>query len=82
MSPNVSEKHIASILRVDKISSARNQRKQVLAHWFLAELILSTLKMGAIYSSEMVDTQRTTWRYIPEDGTLHNHHFENIKSYL
>jgi hypothetical protein len=32
-----------------------------------------TLKMEAICSSEMSDdTQRTTRRYIPEDGTLHN----------
>jgi hypothetical protein len=32
----------------------------------------STLKMEAICSSETsVDFQRTTWRYIPEDRTLH-----------
>jgi hypothetical protein len=31
----------------------------------------STLKMEAIfYSERSVDTQRTTRRYIPEDGTL------------
>jgi hypothetical protein len=31
----------------------------------------STLKMEAICSSEtLVDFQRTTWRYIPEDSTL------------
>jgi hypothetical protein len=29
----------------------------------------------------MVDFQRTTWRYVPEDGTLYNHHCENLKSY-
>jgi hypothetical protein len=29
-----------------------------------------------------VDFQRTTWRYIPEDSTLHNHHCENLKSYI
>jgi hypothetical protein len=28
-----------------------------------------------------VDFQRTTWHYIPEDGTLHNHRCENLKSY-
>jgi hypothetical protein len=45
-------------------------------------VIFSILKMDAIYSSEMsVDTQRTTRRYIPEDGTLHNHRCENLKSY-
>jgi hypothetical protein len=43
---------------------------------------LSTLKMNAICSSETsVGTQRTTRRYIPEDGTLHNHRCENLKSY-
>jgi hypothetical protein len=37
--------------------------------------------MEAIFSSETsVDTQRTTQRYIPEDGTLHNHRCENLKS--
>jgi hypothetical protein len=35
-----------------------------------------------MYSSETpFDTQRTTRRYIPEDSTLHNHRFENLKSY-
>jgi hypothetical protein len=34
----------------------------------------STLKMETICSSETsVDFQQTTWRYIPEDSTLHLH---------
>jgi hypothetical protein len=38
--------------------------------------------MEAICSSETsVDAQRTTRCYIPEDGTLHNHRCENLKSY-
>jgi hypothetical protein len=42
----------------------------------------STLKMEAICSSETsVGFQRTTWRYIPEDSTLHIHRCENLKSY-
>jgi hypothetical protein len=54
----------------------------LLACWFLAELISSTLKMEAICSSETsVDTQRTTRPYIPEVDTLHNHHCENLKSF-
>jgi hypothetical protein len=37
--------------------------------------------MEAICSSETsVDTQRATRRYIPEDGTLHDHRCENLKS--
>jgi hypothetical protein len=43
----------------------------------------STLKMEVIYFSEMsVDFPRTTRRYIPEEGTLHNHRCENLKSYI
>jgi hypothetical protein len=43
----------------------------------------STLKMEAICSSEIsVGFQRTTRRYLPEDGTLHNHRCENLKSYI
>jgi hypothetical protein len=53
-----------------------------LACWFFAEAIPSTLKMKAICSSETsVDTRRTTRCYIPEDGTIHNHRSENLKSY-
>jgi hypothetical protein len=43
--------------------------------------VASILKMEATFSSETsVDTLRTTRRYIPEDGTLHNHRCENLKS--
>jgi hypothetical protein len=39
--------------------------------------------MKATCSSETsVGTQRTAQRYITEDGTLHNHRCENLKSYL
>jgi hypothetical protein len=49
----------------------------------LAEINSSTLKMEAICSSETsVATQQTTRRYIPEDDTFHNHHCENLKSYI
>jgi hypothetical protein len=42
-----------------------------------------TLKMEVICSFETsVDFQCTTLRYIPEDCTLHNHHCENLKSYI
>jgi hypothetical protein len=43
----------------------------------------STLKMEAIYSSEMsVDFQWTTWRRVPGDRTLRNHRCDNLKSYM
>jgi hypothetical protein len=41
-----------------------------------------TLKIEATCSSKTsVDFWWTTWRYTPEDRTLHNHRCENIKSY-
>jgi hypothetical protein len=33
------------------------------------------------YSETLVDIQRTTRRYVPEDRTLHNHRSENLISY-
>jgi hypothetical protein len=42
----------------------------------------STLKIETICSFETsVGSQWTTWRYIPEDGTFHNHRSENLTSY-
>jgi hypothetical protein len=74
---DVSEEHIASILRVEEIISAFH----LLARWF-AEPVSSTQKMEAISSSETsVETERTTRRHIPEDDTLQNHRCENLKSY-
>jgi hypothetical protein len=34
------------------------------------------------FSEASVDFQRPTWHCIPEDRTLHNHNFENLKSYF
>jgi hypothetical protein len=50
--------------------------------WFLARIIYSsTLKMKATCSSKtLAEFQRTTWRYIPEDRSLHDHRRENPKS--
>jgi hypothetical protein len=36
---------------------------------------------GDIYPKTSVDFHRTTRRYIPEDRTLHNHRYKNLKSY-
>jgi hypothetical protein len=47
----------------------------LLSHWFSFLVYSSTLKMETIYSFEMLfDFQQTTWHYIPENSTLHNHH--------
>jgi hypothetical protein len=41
-----------------------------------------TLEMVVIYSSEnLIDFQRTTRRYIPEDGNIRNYFCENLKTY-
>jgi hypothetical protein len=42
----------------------------------------STLKMEAIRSSETSVHTRSTRRHIPEDGILHSHRRENLKSYV
>jgi hypothetical protein len=56
---------------------------RLLACWFLAELIFSTLMIEAICSSKTsVDIQWTTRRFIPEFDTIHNHRRGNLKSYI
>jgi hypothetical protein len=41
----------------------------------------SALKMEAIRSSETSVHTRSTQRHIPEDGILHSHRCENLKSF-
>jgi hypothetical protein len=47
-----------------------------------SSLILVTLMMDAIHSSETSVLTRSTWLNIPEDGIFHSHHHENLKSYV
>jgi lantibiotic modifying enzyme len=44
--------------------------------------ILVTLIMEAIRSSETSVLTRATWRNLPEDGNLHSHRHEDLRSYL
>jgi hypothetical protein len=63
--------HIASIFRIEEISSAKTSKQAGGCLLFFSKLISSILKMEAIcFPETSVETQRTTRRHIPEDDTL------------
>jgi hypothetical protein len=42
----------------------------------------TTLKMEAIcFFKTLVEFQQAMQRHVPGDGSLHNHHYENLRSY-
>jgi hypothetical protein len=58
-------------------------------HWLLvtanvvpSSQILVTLMMEALRSSKSSVLRTATWRHIPEDGILHSHCRETLKSYI
>jgi hypothetical protein len=63
-----------------------NQREQVTVDFLLALVhpswISYILKMEAIRSSETTVNKISTRRHIPEDGILHSHRREKLKSYF
>jgi hypothetical protein len=64
-------------IQVWKLSQARN-------HFIMVPCLAysPTLKVEASCSfKNSVDFRQITWRYITKDRTLHNHLFENFKSY-
>jgi hypothetical protein len=80
---DVSKELIASIFKVQKSASEEPvflQTAATCSHWFLARWF-STLMMEAIRSSETSVHTGSTRRHIPEDGFLHSHRRENLKSY-
>jgi hypothetical protein len=48
----------------------------------VSEKLIASLKMVAIRSSETTFHTKSTRRHIPEDGILHTHRRENLKSYI
>jgi hypothetical protein len=64
-----------------KVFLRRVRRLLVTANVVLSSQILVTLMMEAISSFETSDLTRATWSNILQDGILHSHRRENLKSY-
>jgi hypothetical protein len=87
---DVTEEHIASIIRVTRIgelrTSAVTSNRSTLQSNTIAEVVPSspivTLMVEVIRSSNTSVLTRAIWRNIPEDGIFLSHRRENLKSYI
>jgi hypothetical protein len=68
----------------DILHSRGRENPQILntASIVLSSLVLSTLMIKAIHSTEMSVLTRSTRRDLPEDGIRHSHRREDLKSYI
>jgi hypothetical protein len=82
---DVAEERLISIFMAERISKVGTKNSQQVllvstAYSFPTSLILSTLKMEATPASETSVLMKLK-RHITEDGILHSHHKENLKSF-
>jgi hypothetical protein len=83
---DIPEERIASIIRLSRIDEpgttlAVVYQLLVTANVVPGSPILVTLIMEGLHSPKMSVLTRATWDNIPEDGILHSHRHENLKSY-
>jgi hypothetical protein len=78
MRKDVSEERITSIFRIKQQQS----KKPEYSRWLGRILFLARLIFDHKFEGETSVHIRTTRRYIPEDGNIHNSRCENLISYI
>jgi hypothetical protein len=88
LTQDVSEERIASNIRVRRTSdlgtalAVKTEACQLLVSSNVPSSPIFTLMMEALLSSETSVLTRATRRHISEDGVLHSHRREILKSYI